>query len=181
MTICVSSAELSILDSGISTECSAGECRVKASLVCSAWRRVEAANPAQHTHLSLSFQPYAWISAEEQESMTVKTADIPLYLQNTSRMRWEFRSTSRLCSLYVSGYNVPLFLAMKPTLTSLEILTLERFGYSHEHAQQLLYLTSLKTLQVQYFPACLKSVLIIVCSHCSDSARQGKLLIAAYG
>ena len=65
-------------------------------------------------------------------------------------MRWEFRNTSCLLSLNLSENAVVVFLAIQSTLTRLESLTLEEFDYSEEHAQQLLYLTSLKTLQVQY-------------------------------
>ena len=119
--------------------------RVGASLVCRAWLRAEADNPVQHTHLSLDIKHQT--PAEEQVKMIVHPKD-------TSRMRWEFRRTSCLLSLDLHGHYVAIFLAIKPELTRLESLTLARFACSEEHIRQLLYLTSLKTLQVRYFLTC---------------------------
>ena len=65
-----------------------------------------------------------------------------------SRMRWDLRDALRLLSLYLSGYSVSVFPAIKPKLTRLKSLTLYSFLYSNEHAQQLLHLAALKTLQV---------------------------------
>ena len=168
-------------DSGPITECNAGACRVRASLVCRAWLRAEAANPVQHTHLRLSLGPYVWIPAEKQKSVSVKTVDTKSsYSKTKSRIRWELRDTTRLQGLYLCGYNVPIFLAIKPTLTRLGSLTLERFGYSDEHAQQLRYLSSLKTLQVRGFCACLASLPVIVSSVPVWSlVKQDSLLAAA--
>ena len=141
-TLCLFKAKLPF-GTGLKTECDAGTYSVRASTVCRAWLTAEAANPAQHTHLRLYSEP--WVPAEEQDSMIVHTRD-------TSRMQWELRSTSHLLSLHLSEYNVAIFLAVQPDLSRLESLTLERFGYSIMHTQQLLYLTSLKTLQVQHSP-----------------------------
>ena len=82
-----------------------------------------------------------------------------LYSNGTSRLQWDLRSTSSLRGLTLSKHFAAVFLATRPKLTRLESLTLERFCYSDERAQQLWYLTSLSTVKVRMF-----STLLCQCS-----------------
>ena len=90
----------------------------------------------------------SWDLAARQESMIADSKDI-------SHMRWELRSTSCLLSLDLGEHYVATLLVIKPELTRLKNLTLAQFAYSNEHIQQLLYLTSLRALQVWLSLPCL--------------------------
>ena len=74
-----------------------------------------------------------------------------------SCLQWELRDASCLFKLQLADDFAEHFLILQPKLTRLETLKSRDWEYTYEHAEQLLYIQSLESLQVCHLPNCVSS------------------------